>query len=481
MGDPKGFMKIGGKKAGYRPVCERVKDYNEVSVTRTEDQSFQQASRCMDCGTPFCHWACPVGNYIPEWNDLLFKGQWEKALQLLAGTNNLPEITGRVCPAPCEHACVLSINDDSVTIRENELDIIERAFNSGLIRPRPPATRTGKKIAIVGSGPAGLSCAAQLNKAGHEIIVYERDDKIGGILRYGIPDFKLEKRILDRRVSLMKEEGIKFITSIDIGREYGLSTLIQENDAVCLAIGSRKPRDLAIEGRELEGIHFAMDYLVQSNRRTAGEIVPADGLIDAKGKKVVVIGGGDTGSDCVGTANRQGAACVVQIEVMPRPEECRTEEYPWPVYPLLLKTTSSHEEGSDRDWAVLTKKFVGENGKIKKLECVKVEFEKGPDGTCPVMKEIPSSNFEIEADLVLLAVGFVHPEHEGLISDLGFECDERGNVKTDDSFMTSNRKVFAAGDARRGQSLIVWAISEGRKTAHHIDKFLTGRTQLPSM
>lgn len=481
MGDPKGFIKSGEKRAAYRPVCERVKDFGEVSIARTEDQSEQQASRCMDCGTPFCHWGCPVGNYIPEWNDFLFKGQWKKAFQLLEATNNLPEITGRVCPAPCEHACVLSVNDDPVTVRENELDIIEYAFEAGLIKARKPQKRTGKKVAVIGSGPAGLSCAAQLNRAGHEVVVYERDDKAGGILRYGIPDFKLEKRIIDRRLTLMKEAGIKFITSVNVGEEYDPGKLVQENDAICLAIGARQPRDLEIEGRDLAGIHFAMDYLMQSNKRISEEIIAQDELIDAKGKKVVVIGGGDTGSDCVGTANRQGASCVVQIEVMPRPQECRTEDYPWPVYPLLLKTTSSHEEGGDRHWAVLTKKFIGKDGSLKKMECTRVQFGDPNGKGCPVMKELPDSKFEIEADLALLAIGFLRPEQKGLLSHLGLEIDGRGNVKTDDDFMTSKKKVFAAGDMHRGQSLIVWAISEGRKAAHGIDKYLMGKSELPTL
>lgn len=436
----------------------------------------------MDCGTPFCHWACPVGNYIPEWNDLIFDECWEKGFELLDATNNLPEMTGRVCPAPCEYACVLGINDDPVTIRENELAAIEYAFKNGLIKARPPRQRTGKKVAVVGSGPAGLACAQQLNKAGHEVTVYEKDDRIGGLLRYGIPDFKLEKKIVDRRVELLKEEGIKFKTSVNVGVDVSGDELLKENDAVCLTGGSRVPRDLNIEGRELSGIHFAMDYLTQSNRKVAGDPIPSDEFIDAKGKKVVVIGGGDTGSDCVGTANRQGADCVVQIEVMPRPEECRTEEYPWPTYPLLLKTSSSHEEGAERQWAVLTKKFIGEAGCVKKLECVQVEFSSSDGKSCPVMKEIPGSAFEIEADLVLLAVGFVHPDHEGIVKALSLDTDQRGNVKAaEDDFKTSKDKVFAAGDMRRGQSLVVWAISEGRRAAHNVDKYLMGESVLPSM
>ncbi len=481
MGDPKGFLKARREVSPYRAVCERVKDYKEVSLMRTDEKSQEQASRCMDCGTPFCHWACPVGNYIPEWNDLAAAGDWRRAFELLEATNNLPEITGRVCPATCEYACVLGINDDPVTIRENELIIIERAFKEGLIVPRVPEVRTGKKVAVIGSGPAGLACAMQLNRAGHEVMVYEKDDKAGGILRYGIPDFKLEKWIIDRRLKLMKEEGIRFMTGVDVGATLPASELLSAQDAVCLAGGCRLPRDLEIEGRDLAGIHFAMDYLVQSNRLVAGENIPQQSLIDARGKKVVVIGGGDTGADCVGTANRQGASCVVQIEIMPKPDECRSEDYPWPLYPLVLKTTSSHEEGGERHWAVLTKKFLGESGRVSKLRCARVEFTKKDKSTCPVMMEAAGSEFEIEADLVIIAVGFIRPESKGLLKELGVEYDERLNVKTDADFMTSVKKVFAAGDARRGQSLIVWAVSEGRRAAHYIDKFLMGRSNLPQM
>lgn len=481
MGDPKAFMKIKRQEAEYRPVCERTKDYGHVAVMRTDDASREQASRCMDCGTPFCHWGCPVGNYIPEWNDSMFKGKWKKAIELLDETNNLPEITGRICPAPCEYACVLSINDDPVTIRENELAIIEHAFTSGLIKARPSVSRTGKKIAVIGSGPAGLACAMQLTRAGHSVDVYEKDETCGGILRYGIPDFKLEKWIIARRVKLMEEEGTKFYNNVNVGVDLPAAKLLSRYDAVCLAGGSRSPRDLKIDGRELKGIHFAMDYLVQSNRRAAGEKIPNGKIIDAKEKKVVVIGGGDTGADCVGTANRQGASCVVQIEVMPQPAECRTGDYPWPKYPLILKTSSSHEEGGQRHWSILTKRFIGEKGHIKKLKCVRVEFSAANGKTCPMMKEIPGSEFEIDVDLVILAVGFLHPVHEGLLDSLKIEFDERGNVKTDANYMTSVKKVFSAGDMRRGQSLIVWAISEGRKAAHSIDKYLMGSSSLPNI
>ena len=479
MGDVKGFLKVKREPAPYRPVCERVKDFNEVTVLRKDEKSREQSSRCMDCGVPFCHWGCPVGNYIPEWNDLIFRGQWKKAIDVLSATNNLPEITGRICPALCEFACVLGINDDPVTIREDELDIIEYAFKQGWIKPNPPKKRTGKKIAVIGSGPAGLACADQLNKAGHNVTVFERDDKAGGILRYGIPNFKLDKAVLDRRIKIWKKEGIVFKMSVDVGEGYKVSKLKKDFDAIVLAGGSRVPRDLKIPGRELYGIHFAMDYLVQSNKRLAGENIHFSKLIDAKNKKVVVIGGGDTGADCVGTAHRQGASCIVQVELLPQPPECRTKDSPWPKYPMLLKTTSSHQEGGERHWSVSTKKFEGAKGQVKKLSCVKVEVGRDDKG-CMLIKDVPGSEFKIEVDLVILALGFMHPE-KGLISQLGVELDPRGNVKTDEHYLTSVKDVFAAGDMRRGQSLIVWAISEGRRAAHSIDKYLTGSTRLPSL
>ena len=463
MADPRGFLKVKREGSLYRPVCERVKDFENVSILRSEESSIDQASRCMDCGTPFCHWACPVGNYIPEWNDLLFRGEWKKALELLGATNNLPEITGRLCPATCEYACVLGINDEPVTIRENELSIIENGFGSNLIKPRPPKKRTGSLVAVIGSGPAGLACADQLNTAGHRVTVLEKDNKLGGILRYGIPDFKLEKHILDRRIKIFEKEGIKFLTSTNAGKDYKTGRLLKEFDAICLAGGSRKPRDLNAEGRDLKGIYFAMDYLAQTNRLVAGEKMSSAGMISAKNKKVLVIGGGDTGADCVGTVLRQGATCVVQVEVLPKPPECRTCEYPWPKYPAILKTSTSHEEGGIRKWSVLTKKFSGKNGWVKKVLCTS-------DG----------NDFEIEADLVILAIGFVHPEHDLLLNELDIEFDIKGNVKTDADYMTSREGVFSAGDMRRGQSLIVWAISEGRRAAYHIDTRLSERSNLPN-
>ncbi|MFA5143459.1 MAG: glutamate synthase subunit beta [Candidatus Omnitrophota bacterium] len=462
MGDVKGFLKIARQNGRCRPVCERLLDFGRVSMPRPDEQSREQASRCMDCATPFCHWACPLGNYVPEWNDHIFHDNWKEALILLDAANNLPEITGRVCPALCEYSCVLGLNDDAVTIRENELAIIEYGFRNGLIKPVPVKKRTGKKIAVIGSGPAGLSCAAQSNRAGHSVIVFERDGKPGGILRYGIPDFKLEKELLDRRIDIWEKEGIVFKTGVNAGVDYPAGRLLDEFDAVCLCCGSRLPRDLKIEGRELKGIYFAMDYLTQSNRRVSGERMPHNELIDAKGKKVVVIGGGDTGADCVGTAHRQGASCVAQIEVLPKPGAERTADCPWPGYPNLLKKTSSHEEGGERHWSVTTKRFAGENGSVKKLFC-----------------ETGGKELEIEADLVILAIGFLHPEHSVLLKDLFIEFDKRGNVRAEDGYKTSAKKVFAAGDMRRGQSLVVWAISEGRRSAYHIDRYLEGESDLP--
>lgn len=479
MGDPKGFLKIKREPLAYRPVCERTRDYEWVSVFRAEEDSREQASRCMDCGTPFCHWGCPIGNYIPEWNDLVFCGEWKKAFELLNATNNLPEVTGRICPSLCEYACVLGINDEAVTIRDNELSIVEWAFNSGYIKAKPPKKRTGKSVAVIGSGPAGLACADQLNKAGHKVAVFEKDDKPGGALRYGIPDFKLEKNIIDRRINILKKEGIKFITSTNVGVDYKIPQLMKNFDSICLAGGSRQPRDLKVEGRDLKGIHFAMDYLIQANRVVTGVKIRPEELISAKGKKVLIIGGGDTGADCVGTANRQGAACVIQIEVLDKPPECRTLDFPWPKYPALLKTSSSHEEGTERQWAVLTKKFIGQDGLVKKAQCIRLDFLEEDEKNCQIMKEMPGTEFEIDADLVILAIGFLHPEHSALLSRLKVDFDQRGNVRTGENYMTSREGIFSAGDMRRGQSLIVWAIAEGRCAAYNIDKYLMGESFLP--
>ncbi len=472
MGDPKGYLKYKRETAPYRPVCERIMDYGEVTIPHPIEKSKEQASRCMDCGTPFCNWGCPIGNYIPEWNDLMFKGQWKRAYDLLEATNLFPELTGRLCPALCEYSCVLGINDDSVTIRENELAISEQSFKKGYVKPHPPTKRTGKIVAIVGSGPAGLACAAVLNKEGHKVTVFEKDEKIGGILRYGIPNFKLDKKILDRRLGILEKEGIKFVTKTNVGIDYKVSKLKENFDAICLAGGSRVPRDLEIEGRGLSGIHFAMDYLIQSNRLLEGKKIAKEDMINAKGKKVIVIGGGDTGADCVGTANRQGATCVVQIEILPQPPECRTDKMPWPYYPMLLKTSSSHEEGSERQWSISTKKFVGENNHVQRISCVKVNFSQDDEGY-PIFREEPNSEFEIEGDLIVLALGFTNPEHHGLIEKLRIALGKRGNVQTDNAYMTSKEGIFCAGDMHRGQSLIVWAITEGMDAAYYINKYLS--------
>lgn len=470
MGDPKGFLTYRRANASYRQAKKRIDDYKHAVKIRSDKKSVEQALRCMDCGTPFCHWGCPAGNYIPEWNDLMTQKQWKKAFHLLNQANCLPEITGRICPAICEYACVLGINDEPITIRENELAIIEYAFKKKLIKPTKPNHRTHKKIAIIGSGPAGLACASELNRLGHFVTVFEKDDKIGGILRYGIPDFKLEKWIIDRRVKLMEEEGITFKTSIDVGRDYPIAKLTKDFSAICLAIGCRTPRDLKISGREFKGIHFAMDYLKEANYFVQGKTISPD--IDARGKKVVVIGGGDTGADCVGVANRQKASSILQIEVMPKPFKDRTDDFPWPSYPILLKESSSHQEGCRRQWSVLTKKFIGnESSHIKKISCVKVEFTKTSCGGFSHMEEIPGSEFEIETDIALLAIGFLQPEKE-LISSLNLAVQEKGCIKTGQNYMASSKGIFVAGDARKGQSLAIWAISEGRSCAQAINQYL---------
>ncbi len=474
----KGFLEIERKKPSYRAVSQRVKDYKEVALLRSEADTARQASRCMDCGTPFCNWACPLGNYISEWNDELFRGNWKRAFELLNATNNLPEITGRICPALCEYSCVLGLNDDAVTVRENELAIIEHGFRKGWLKPQKPKKRTNKKIAVIGSGPAGLSCAMQLNKAGHMVIMFEKDRKAGGILRYGIPDFKLEKKILDRRLDILKKEGIIIKTSTNVGVDIKSQNLLKAFDAVCLAGGSGIPRDINIKGRSLKGICFAIEFLTQSNRAVSGEKHAYNNELWAKDKNVIVIGGGDTGADCMGVAHRQGAKNVVQLEIMPKPPECRSHKYPWPHYPLLLKTSTSHEEGGDRYWSVMTTKFKGKCGFVNKLCCVKIDFKEDSDG-CSLMKETKDSKFEMDADLVIIAAGFLHPEHKCLINDLKLKLNKEGNVRTDQNFMTSKKKVFAAGDLRRGQSLIVWAISEGRKAAFCIDKYLMKKSSLP--
>ena len=471
MGDVKGFLKYKRETAGFRPVSERIKDYLEVSLLPSKNHTEKQASRCMDCGTPFCHFGCPLGNYVPEWNDYIFRKQWFKAYQLLSATNNLPEITGRVCPALCEYSCTLEINDQPVTIRENELAIIEYAFKNDYVSSNFSKKYKKKKIAVVGSGPAGISCADQLNRLGYKVIVFERENKPGGILRYGIPNFKLEKWVIDRRLELLKKSGIEFVCNTEVGEDISLKTLLNEFNFIVLAGGCEAPRDLKIEGRNLKGIYFAMDYLKFFNKIAMNEKISEDEIIDTKDKNVVVIGGGDTGSDCVGVANRLGAKKIIQIELLPKPPSSRTFDMPWPKYPILFKTSTSHEEGVERLWQVSTKKFIGKDGNVKKLLCVKVDVTKNPDGTFKI-KEITNTEFEIDADLVILALGFLHPKHNNLIKELNLELDQKGNVKTNENYLTSVKGIFSAGDMRRGQSLVVWAIKEGRDTAFYIEEYL---------
>ncbi|MDR2020819.1 MAG: glutamate synthase subunit beta [Treponema sp.] len=487
MGDPKGFLKIRRKVSGYRPVEERVNDYSEVEVLLPDAERQAQASRCMDCGVPFCHWACPVSNVMPEWQDRIYRGDWAGAWAILEDTNPFPEFTGRVCPAPCEASCVLGANDEPVTIRQNELAAIEKAFELGLVIPRPPRKRNGKKVAVVGAGPAGLSAACFLNRAGFLVTLYEADRKPGGYLRYGIPDFKLDKSFIDRRIGIMEAEGVIFRNNALIGKgRYGFGApgtdgtgssgaeyidpgeLESSFDLVLLAIGAREPRDIKVPGREYAGIVQALDYLSMQNRFLGKE----SGLesITAYGKRVVVIGGGDTGSDCVGTANRQGASKITQIEVLPRPPEHRSPDEPWPLWPKVLKTSSSHLEGGERFWSVSTRAFTGKNGAVDSLRCCKVKWTAGNGGW--TMEEISGSDFEIGADLVLLAMGFTHVVQEGLVADLGLAVDGRGNIRTQGSFQTSNPKVWAAGDSRSGATLVVRAIADGRAAAEAIIRTL---------
>jgi glutamate synthase (NADPH/NADH) small chain len=472
MGDPKGFMNIQRQEAGYRPVEERVNDYSEVEKHLPDDARRLQASRCMDCGVPFCHWACPVSNIMPEWQDRVYRGDWKGAYDILQETNNFPEFTGRVCPALCEASCVLAIGDEAVTIRQNELAVIEKAYALGLVKASPPKSRTEKKVAVIGGGPAGLACADLLNRAGHSVTLYESADGVGGYLRYGIPDFKLNKYIIDRRVNIMVEEGIIIKTGVTVGRDIAVAAIRREFDALCIAIGSREARDLSIPGRELKGIHQALDYLVQQNRVVKGETIPDDEIIRAYDKNVVVIGGGDTGSDCVGTANRQGARSITQLELLPKPPEHRTDREPWPLWPKVLKISSSHEEGCARMWNVSTKRFIGDQGRVNQIVACTVEWTTGPDGK-PVMTEVPGSEFTLNAELVLLAMGFIHPVHAGLVNELGLELDERGNIRINENSMTSVDGVFSAGDSSRGASLVVYAIQDGRMAAAAIDRYLS--------
>ena len=470
MADPKGFLKIRKKDAGNRPIHERITDFSEVEQVLNSEDRMLQAARCMDCGIPFCHWSCPVDNLIPEWNDLLYKGDWKGAYMRLAATNNFPEFTGRICPASCEHACVLNINEEPVTIRENEVAIVEKAFTEGYIKPEPPKTRTGKKVAVIGSGPSGMAAADLLNKAGHWVTVFEKDEKAGGLLRFGIPDFKLSKATVDRRFNLMIQEGLIVKTGIDIGKDISGKEITDQFDAVCIAVGAMHPRDLKVEGRELNGIHFAMDFLTTQNRVNNGQISVADNPIHAKDKKVLVIGGGDTGSDCVGTSIRQKAESVMQIEIMPKPPVKRADDNPWPYFGKVLKTTTSHEEGCERFWSLSTVRFIGENNKVTGVEVEEVEWVFRNNRHS--MEVIPGTRRIIEADLVLLAMGFVHPVIEGLLSELEIELTQRNNIKVSSTQSTSRHKVFAAGDSVSGASLVVNAIASGRKVAKEIDNYL---------
>ena len=471
MGNPKGFIEIEKKLGGYRPVSERIGDFGEVEQTLDDQDRVNQASRCMDCGVPFCHWACPVGSNIPEWQDAVYRGKWDEAYQILNKTNSFPEFTGRVCPAPCEKSCVLAIHDESVTIRENECAVVEHAFDLNLVHPNIPEKRTGKKIAVVGSGPAGLSVADLLNQAGHSVTVFEQDNAVGGLLRYGIPDFKLNKGVIDRRVDLFVKEGVNFKTNVKVGEQISEQELLAQFDAVCLACGAMLPRDLkTTPGRELEGVYFAMDYLRQQNKVVKGETIADDIRILAKDKKVLVIGGGDTGSDCVGTAIRQKATAVTQIEILEKPSDQRTEDNPWPFWPNTLRTSSSHLEGCERRWSLNTRRFIGENGVLKAVEVVKVEWTK-TNGQMS-MREIPGTEEIIEADLVMLSLGFLSPIHEGLLNSLKVDYDARGNVKAND-FATNVDKIFVAGDATRGASLVVHAIRSGRDAAMQIHDFVS--------
>lgn len=476
MGKLKGFMQYKRQTAKKRLIKDRINDSKEVYMDLPEEKLREQGARCMECGIPFCNWGCPLGNVIPDWNDMVYKDKWEKAYNRLVFTNNFPEFTGRVCPAICEGSCTLGINNEPVSIREIELNIIEKAFSSGWTKAVSPRVRTGKKIVVVGSGPAGLATAAELNSVGHDVTVFERDDEIGGLLRYGIPDFKLEKCIVERRVTFMKNEGVNFKTNVNVGVNYPVSKLLVDFDAVVLTGGSTTPRDLKVEGRDLKGVHFAKEFLQQQNGRVANKIIDVE-EINAKDKIVLVLGGGDTGSDCIGTAIRQGAKKVYQYEIMPKPPTQRDDSMPWPLFPKTLKTTTSHEEGCLRDWNITTNKFSGKDGKVTTLHASKVEWKKDEKGSFK-MTNIKGSEFELKVDLVVLAMGFTQPQHEGMLNDLEVEFDKRGNVLANENYMTSIKGIFVAGDMRKGQSLVVWAINEGRRVSKSIDKYLMHETSL---
>ena len=479
MGKPTGFLEIRRQEPGALPPAERIHFYREFEIPLPEGEIGRQGARCMDCGIPFCQSGCPVNNIIPDWNDLVYRGRWREAIDVLHSTNNFPEFTGRICPAPCEAACTLNINADPVTIKTIEHAIIDHAWEQGWVAPQPAAHKTGKSVAVVGSGPAGLACAQQLARAGHKVTVFEKNDRIGGLMRYGIPDFKLEKRHIDRRLEQLRAEGVEFRVNQHVGANLPAAKLLAEFDAVALTGGSEQPRDLVAPGRELKGVHFAMEFLPQQNKRVAGDKIPENSALTAAGKHVVVIGGGDTGSDCVGTSIRQGAASVTQFELLPKPPEKENKPLTWPNWPNKLRTSSSQEEGCKRDWAVATKSLTGQDGRVTTLNAVRLEWKQDAQGQWK-MSEIPGSEFSIQADLVLLAMGYVHPVHEGMLKELGVALDVRGNVQaTENDYQTSITKVFAAGDMRRGQSLVVWAIREGRQCARAVDEFLMGRSDLP--
>lgn len=487
MGKPTGFLEYTRELPKNEDPEKRISHYNEFVEKPSKELLNEQSARCMDCGVPFCHSGCPLGNIIPEFNDACYRENWGEAIDILKSTNNFPEFTGRICPAPCESSCVLGINQPAVAIEFIEKNIAEKAYELGLIKPNPPKSRTGKKVAIIGSGPAGLAAADQLNKVGHTVTVFERASAIGGLLRFGIPDFKLDKKVIDRRIDIMAKEGVEFVVNTTVGKDVKTDALLKDYDAVVLAGGSTTPRDIPIPGRDLKGVHFAMDFLSQQNNRVAerknvlnnhkGIDLPEE--LSAKGKNVLVIGGGDTGSDCVGTSNRHGAQSITQVELLGRPPLDRTEENPWPQWPFILRTSSSHEEGVERQWAIFTKEFVGdENGNLKAVRVAEMGWNEPEPGKKPKWDVIEGTERDIPCELALLAIGFLHPEHEGLLNDLGVEYDERGNVKANEKYQTKTDKVFTAGDMRRGQSLVVWAISEGRECAYNVDEFLMGSSEL---